>query len=106
MKTFRRYGKGWNSPENRRKLSEAARRAVNIRWQREFADREPEPEPPSHYHTITVKNEITGKVTVITTHPGGRKNNMRFDVDGKHWKTCGVVKASKKIVDSLFSSAG
>lgn len=104
MKTLRRYGKNWNSPGNRRKRSEAARRAVNVRWEREHAQRESEPEVPDDLFRVTVENLVTGKTTEVMFHPGTRRNNLRIVVDGKPWGTCGMVAASKLIIHSLFSS--
>lgn len=102
---MRQYGRGYNSLENKKKRSDAARKAANCRWAAEFADREPRKPRPDKYFTISVKNDITGKTTVVEFKPGTRKNNFRIEIDGKYWKTCGVVGAEGLIFRSLAKAS-
>mgnify|MGYP007089981328 CR=1 FL=1 len=89
----------------RSKRSERARKGAIATNKIKAAKREPRYFPPDNLFRVTVENLITGKQTVITMHPGTRSNNLRIEVDGQHWKTCGMVAASKLIINSLFSAA-
>ena len=100
---MRHYPKGYNSPENKRKRSERGRYAVSCRKDRQPENREPIVEPLADLFRITVENFVTGKETVLLFHPGDRSNNVKIDMDGKHWKTCGMVGAEGLILKSLFS---
>jgi hypothetical protein len=99
------YGKGWNSPENKRKRSEAASRAVQKRWDdyhAQFADEPIRQDPPQDQYRLTFENLMTGKTEVLTFHPGTRKNNKRIDVNGKFWRVCGFVDAMDRVVTSCY----
>lgn len=102
-KLLRHRSKAYNSPEARKKRSERARKGALAANKAKAEKREPRVEPPADLFRVTVDNLVTGKRTVVTMHPGTRRNNLRIDVDGQPWKTCGMVDASKLIIRSLFS---
>ena len=98
------YSKSYYSKENRKIRSDRARHAVSCRKDRRKENTDLIAEEQTHFHTITVKNEISGKVTVVTTHPGTRRNNILIKVDGVEWKTCGMIAAEQLIIRSLFAA--
>jgi len=95
------YSKSYYSKENRRLRSERARHAVSCRKDRQPGYREPAPPIPEKLFSITVKNEVSGKLTTVMFKPGTRRNNFRIEINGEHWKTCGLTKAEGLILQSL-----
>lgn len=99
------YPKSYYSKENRKLRSDRGRYAVSCRKDRQPENREPRPPEPERYFTISVKNELSRKTTTVVFKPGTRKNNFRIEVDGNHWKTCGLVGAEGFILRSLAKAA-
>lgn len=102
------YYRKYNSPEERKKRSERASRAVTIRWERHLAEwgqQIPNQPPPEDMFQLTFENLITGKTEVLLFHPGTRKNNYRIDVNGKYWRTCGWADAMERIRKSCYKTS-
>jgi hypothetical protein len=38
----------------------------------------------------------------LVYHPGDRSNNFSIDVDGKHWKTCGINESLELLGKSMY----
>jgi hypothetical protein len=101
---LRHRSRNYNSPESRKKRSDRARKGAEATNAIKASKRDPYVEPIQDLLELTVRNLVTGKVTVLTYHPGRRRNNMRIEIDGQAWKTCGMVEASKKITESIFKT--
>jgi hypothetical protein len=95
----------YNSAEQKQKRSDKASRAANARWgayHDSLADEHTQPDPPADMYRLTFENLMTGKIEVITFHPGPRINNYNIDVNGNPWRTCGFVDALRRIEKSCY----
>lgn len=93
---MRKYGKQYNSAENKKKRSEAARKAVMVRWNAYHAALSEKPirtDPPKEFVRITVENLTTSKTEILLFRPGDRKGRFEIDVNGDFWKECGWTEA-------------
>lgn len=102
---MRRYGKKWNSPENKKKRSEAGRKGALARWGRYHAALADEPvraDPPADLYRLTFEDLVTGQCEVLLFHPTG-KRQFRIDVNGRYWRTCGWTGAVDRFRKSCVS---
>ena len=72
--------------EGKKKRSELARRAVNIRWERYHAEKALDPVPPSipdPCYRLMIQNFIVGESHVLEFHPANKLNRFEITIDGK-----------------------
>lgn len=96
----------WNNAEEKRKRSEKESRAAMGRWDAYHAAIGPQfHDRPADMFRLTFENLMTGRVEILTFHPGPRLNNYRIEVNGIPWRTCGFADAMDRVVKSCYKMA-
>lgn len=102
------YSKHYNSPEQRKKRSDKGSHAANVKWERYHDALACEPireDLPEDLYRLTFENLLVPDKKILLFHPGTRINNFHIDVNGDHWKTCGINEALELLRKSFYRIA-
>ena len=92
----------FNSPKNKEKRRKRASAGGKAKFEKYRSIEPIREDHPGDIYELRFTNIITGEVKTLLYHPGDRSNNFSIDVNGKHWKTCGINESLKLLGKSMY----